>query len=119
MIRDMNLVREILLAMESRSRKEASPRLQIAGHSDEETCYHVRLMSEAGLIVAKVADAGLEVAAFPIRLTWAGHEFLDAAREPARWSAATKTIREKAGAVGFEVLKELLIAIAKKAVGVP
>ena len=38
------------------------------------------------------------------RLTWAGHEFLDAARDDATWGKA-KTAVKTAGGVGFEVLK--------------
>ena len=35
------------------------------------------------------------------RLTWQGHEFLDAARNEDRWNQAKKTISEKGGSLTF------------------
>jgi hypothetical protein len=52
-----------------------------------------------------------------MRMTWAGHEFLDAAREDTRWKKAMDIVRDKGRSVTFEVLKALLISLIKTAVG--
>jgi hypothetical protein len=36
------------------------------------------------------------------RLTWEGHEFLDAARDEKRWKKAMSTVKEKGGTITIE-----------------
>lgn len=84
--------------------------LEIEGHEQGELNYHYLLLSEAGLIVA------IDTATFgddqddcqPIRLTWKGHEFLDAARNDRTWKKAMKVIGRQGG-VAFEVLIKYLM----------
>ena len=40
------------------------------------------------------------------RLTWAGHDYLDAVRDPKVWQK-TKDATEKVGSWTFEIVKEL------------
>ena len=119
MRRDMDLVRQILLAIEAESFARSGGRVAVEGHAAQEMAYHVRLLNEAGLIRA------VDVSPFngpedwiPLSLTWEGHEFLDACREPGRWEKAKAVIKEKAGAVGFEVLKALLVGLARESLGI-
>lgn len=46
---------------------------------------------------------------------WLG-EFLDAARDDSRWKGATAMVRNKTGGIAFDVVKELLLHLAKSAV---
>lgn len=116
MKRDMDLVRQILRAMEARAWMERQP-LVLDGRTEEEMAYHVKLLAEANLVEAVDASTRAGLNWIPIALTWDGHEFLDAAREDTRWNIAKRTVTEKAGAVTFEVLKQVLVSLAKKAVG--
>ena len=119
MKRDMNLIRNILLEMENRSRREMGVEMIFEGHSEESVMYHVELLREARLIVAVDVtefDRGYNCYE-PVRLTWDGHEFLDAARSDTIWAKVTGAVREKAGAVSFEVLKQLLCQFAMSQVG--
>jgi len=52
----------------------------------------------------------------PINLTWDGHEFLDAARNPSLWERAKCTALKQTGGLSLEVLKSVLIDLAKHAV---
>lgn len=52
-------------------------------------------------------------------LTWAGHEFADAARDEARWGKAMVIVQEKGGSVTLSVLTQLLTALMKGALGLP
>ena len=56
--------------------------------------YQIALMQEAGLIDAVVVadDYGLPRQAGIIRLTWAGHDFLDATRDSKIWKMAKEQI---------------------------
>jgi len=70
-------------------------------------------MSEAGLIIAIPYETlGQETPiAFPSRLTWAGHDFLDASRDEGRWKTA-KAVFAKLGGVPFDVATKVLSKIA-------
>ena len=52
----------------------------------------------------------------PKRLTMAGHDFLDAARNEENWIAG-KRLLDQAGGVSFALLKGLLINLAKRKLG--
>ena len=119
MKRDMDLVRQILLTVERNADPFGAESVQIEGQTEREIGYHIKIMQEAGLLDAGDrthlgADAMLW---HSVSLTWEGHEFLDAARENSRWNAAKKKVMDKAGTVSFEVLKQLLTALAKQAMG--
>jgi len=53
----------------------------------------------------------------PTCLTWEGHNFLDAAREESRWKKAMTVIKDKAGTVSFEIVKQVLVSMAKEQLG--
>lgn len=103
---DKDLVREILLDVESYPSPDDFIKLSFEGWSDEEVSYHVMLLAEAGLLLA--IDAG-GMGAFEweaIRLTYKGHEFVDTIRDHEVWRR-TKEGAEKAGVAGLGVLLEL------------
>jgi Hypothetical protein (DUF2513) len=59
------------------------------------------------------------VMAFPTRLTWDGHEFLDAARDDTRWQKAKRYIVEKGSGLSFEVLQGVLMKLMTDALAGP
>jgi hypothetical protein len=112
MKRDLELVRKILLAAEDRTTDTGWLILEIEGHTPEEISYHVRLLHEAGLLQAENLTDATGALWAPKRLTWEGHEFLDAARNDTVWNKTKDVVRDKGGSVPFEVLKELVVKIA-------
>lgn len=120
MNRDMDLVRKILLAMESIS-DEVPLNLKIEGYDLTTVQYHMHLMNEAGLVEGFEAS----VVTDPVRLfrarhiTWDGHEFLAAARVDTIWAKA----RAGAAAATLFALKTALGALAvsetKSKLGLP
>lgn len=119
MKRDMELVREILLAIEASPSGFAPRPLQIRDYSAEQIGYHVLIMDEGGLIEADVTTTknSASPGALAKRLTWQGHEFLDAARDPGIWKKAMGLVKEQAGSVTIHTLKELLVSLGAKALG--
>jgi hypothetical protein len=89
--------------------------LEIEGYSKEEVDYHNLLLKEAGLIVLENGALGEYR---PTRLTWEGHEFLDAARDTKRWEKA-KGAMAQAGGFALDVMKQLLIHYLKSELGLP
>ena len=116
MQRDMDLIRKILLALEADAQGWGDPNLSIEGYTDEQVGYNCWLIVDAGLAIGEDINADQRFGWWAQRLTWAGHEFLDAARDTPRWNKAKSIILDKAGGVSFELLKQLLLQLARQAV---
>jgi Hypothetical protein (DUF2513) len=119
MKRDMDLARQILLDVESHENTDGSGWLVVHydGRSDPEIAYHVKLLEEAGLIEIQDLSTLAVSKYWPKRLTWSGHEFLDAARDDSRWQKAKRFVIDKTGSLSFELLKHALIKLATDSIG--
>lgn len=116
MKRDWDLVRRILFEIEERE-DALGPgwiNLEMEGHSDEKVSYHIMLLDEAGLIDAQNLTSSSAFEWQPKRLTWNGHEFLEAARDDTRWERAKKLVREKTGSLTFTALQQVLLEGIKR-----
>lgn len=104
---DKDVMREILLAVEA---SDEDPRgwmnISIPGVSLPEFSYHVQLLAEAGMIEARDLSSNDYYDWRPRRLTYTGHELLDAIREPEIWRL-TKETAKKAGVAGVQALFEI------------
>ena len=89
MKRDMELVRKILFAVEN-SQEEGIENFKIESFSREQIIYHIQLLSDAELIEGTlVGSDNAGILRYGIdRMTWAGHDFLDACRDEGRWTKA-------------------------------
>jgi hypothetical protein len=119
MHRDMDTVRHLLLWIESDRLHEIPATIQ-----PQELAYHAQLLIDGGLAEGTVhysAQRGRRVPdKFYIeRLTWAGHDLLEAARNDTHWKQAKKKIVETGSSWTFEVLKALLSQYAKASLGIP
>lgn len=112
----MDLVRSLLLLIEDGETGRAAV-TTVEGFSTDQVNYHLQIMHEAGLIEAVVSKEIRQGPPHvrPIRLTWNGHEFLDQARDDARWTTA-KSVARAAGGVGLDVLTSLLAELASVAI---
>lgn len=121
MKRDIELIRKMLLEIESHDNvfmpSDDPADYQLIGH-------HLLLLQEGGLIAGiepierPSGEMLVQVKTHP-RLTWAGHEFLDIARNDKLWGEATQKIGGELGTVSFAVLIQLLAHRAKGYLGVP
>lgn len=118
MRRDFDLIRKILFAIENdeSATGPAWASLEIPDYSQKQVSYHVMLLDEAGLIDAENSNSWDGFKWEPRRLTWQGHEFLDSARDENSWKQAKSKLKE-AGNFSFEVLKTVLIELAKRSLG--
>lgn len=117
MKRDMDLVRNILLAMEAEPSGNFVGRLQLEGYTSDQIGFHVIIMMQAGLIegIDVTTHNSFGPEARPTQITWAGYDFLDACRDEDRWTKA-KEIFNRAGGVTFDVAKEVLTSLMIKGV---
>lgn len=124
MKRDMDLIRDILVAVSDDPKYDAvmnnylnaPEELGIYNHSTEEVAYHVLLLIEAGYLHGQLEES------FPIPsikgLTWNGHEFLGSIRDPGIWVRTKERLTGLSG-VTLSVVAELAKAELKKHLGLP
>jgi len=112
MKRDMDLFRLLLLKAEDQPFGGALPQIEIPDHTTEEVYYHALLAKDAGFVEASFST-GYEVSIE--RLTYAGHEFLDSAREDKLWNKAKETVLRNAGTLTVESLKIALSLLMQQA----
>ena len=116
MKRDMDLIRELLLKLESWpvERGDMVPispgAISTENHSPHEIEYHLTLLKEAGFVdFPQEWQAGF----FFRVITWEGHDFLDPVRDPKIW-AKTKDGALAAGGFTVDLLKDLAKGFVKK-----
>lgn len=121
MKRDLDLVRKLLVyfAEKEDDRMDSCP--SIDGYDELQIRYHLLLMDEAGLIrcereVSKSTPTRV-IKVHPFSLTWQGHEFLSAAQNETLWVKAKNVALTKAGVLSFDLVKELLVSLAKTSAG--
>ena len=114
MKRDMNLIREILLEIETK--QKGSDRIELQAHTDyssDELNYHLGLLLQADYIDAD-ADTTYDGTSYTIRgLTWYGHDFLDSVRSEPVWSSVNKKLSKVGGTAAIELIKYLAVEAAK------
>ena len=115
MQRDVDLIRQILLDLEAGGPYADWLDIDIEAYSPEQMDYHLELLVEAGFI--RIPATGRELTrGHPLRLTWEGHEFLDAARSDERWRAV-RALSERAGGLPFATIRAALLEMAQRDAG--
>ena len=126
MKRDMDLVRQILFAMEKDETQiifgESNP-VKVDGYKRENIDYHMKIMAQAGLLHEDLfeisSDPNLpKIYVSDYSISWLGHEFLDAARDNKRWEKV-KDVMSQVGGFVFDVGKQLLIQYLKSELKLP
>jgi hypothetical protein len=119
MKRDMELIRKMILYIEDSPNGWAPSEIKIDGYSAEEIGYHAYLLVDAGLAtgadITNTQSSGPEY--LITHLTSAGHDFADASRDEGIWKKARGIVKEKAGSVTIDIMKQILTWVVKKAVG--
>jgi len=103
MKRDMDLIREILRAVEACEDSYGINSPPIEGYSEAQIAYHLRLLIDGGLIEVKDVAGGFQQGDeyIGINLTWDGQDFLNAARDDSLWTKAKEAVINSG--VGFTV----------------
>jgi hypothetical protein len=111
MKRDMDLIRLLLLQQES---GESPPELE--EYPTDLVVYNLALMVDAGFVEGTIYPDhnGSPAVASIIRLTWAGHDFLDSTRDSNVWTKAKERILKPGISWSFSILVEFLKAEAQR-----
>ncbi|EZQ18942.1 hypothetical protein CF98_00160 [Halopseudomonas bauzanensis] len=117
MKRDMDLVRLLLLRLESLSDEPHSilvlnpAKFDVEGYTADQVDYHLYLLVDSRL-VDQGGSGVMSGFAFK-QLTWAGHDFLDAVRDDEIWRRTREGVRA-AGGFSIELLGDLAKGLIRK-----
>jgi hypothetical protein len=112
MKRDLDLIRDILLAVENWNHPEPIflEGMACEGKDKQEIGYQIDLLNDVGYIDARIIKDGqgvkYETAAI-LRMTMAGHEYLDSVRSPEVWKKTKSTLEKVGGGAALDVIKEI------------
>ena len=110
MERDMDMVRNILIAVEEHPDPDGWAPVAIDGVDAQVISYHVKLLNQAGLLEADdLSTSNFEWK--PVSLTWHGHEFLDSVRDDSHWAEA-KEVLSRLGNSSFAILTQVVTKFA-------
>ena len=102
----MNLIRALLLEIEGED-----PQPDLTKWSAKQKAYHAALLIEAGLVRGNLIENYYKEEKRAVelhRLTWEGHELLDAARDEKLWKKVLGKVAKAGGAITLPILKKLL-----------
>jgi hypothetical protein len=120
MKRDMDLIRTIMLHLEAYPDADLNlEEVVLEGYADDVVLGHLILLEEAGFIemnVERYGGGGHQI--FIHRITWPGHEFLEAVRNETIWAKSTKVILSAGFGLGWPLLQAVLRAKAAEHLGV-
>ena len=108
----MDLIRRILLTVEA-----DQPLNELSNVSSETLNGHIRLLMDAGFVSVTDVSSSAGEEFWVQRITWTGHEFLDAARNDSVWNTVRKTLKDKALGATVAVLQQLLTQELKRRLG--
>lgn len=117
MRRDMDMVRDLLMLKAESGVRETNA-YDLEGEKSV-IAYHVRIMTEAGLITSYVKpDDAFEPSSCCIySLTWKGNDLLDAIQPSKVWSAVKKRLSQTVGTASLSVISDLAAATARQLIG--
>ena len=121
MKRDMDLIRSIMLSLEAEPGADLNlSEVAIEGYDGDVVIAHLVLLAEAGFISMNVERfLGGEPPQILIhRITWAGHEFLEAVRSDTIWAKSTKIITSAGIGLAWPLLQAVLRAKAAEHLGI-
>jgi hypothetical protein len=93
--------------------------VDLSAYSEKQLVYHSALIIEAGLAHGEViiGTDGEPAATVTIRLTWDGHDFLDAARNDNTWKKVMDIAKSHSMSMTFSIAKDLLSSLMRQQVG--
>src|SRR5689334_20066456 len=115
MKRDMDLVRRILLDVESWPPEGGDRTFSSLGTTQDDVTYNVYQCIEAGLLEGESVETSDGLECFVFRLTPQGHDFLDNARNEFIWDEVREQAKQKGiTSTSIDILKRLLNKQLKK-----
>jgi hypothetical protein len=117
MRRDLDLIRKLLLEIEAHDDPTDTMHVKGDGYTPHEVQYHLKLLRDAGMIVAVDFSSGSTMDYRPKSITWHGHEFLDAARNDTVWRQVKVLLKDKGIDAPLSVIQQLAVKFVSVQLG--
>lgn len=119
MKRDMELIRKMLLALESEEPSEVAWKDVHENYTAEQYNYHSYWLVEAGLAngVVSTDERGLPSPAVLLHLTWSGCDFLDSIRDASVWEKTKTNLLKPGASMTFALVKDYATYLVKQKLG--
>ena len=119
MKRDMELIRELILAIESQDSDFNYESVKAIGYDEPQIEYHLDLLIKQKLVIGEVhpLQGGFSPIFVVEKLSWEGHEFLENTRNESVWKETVKIVKEKGGSMAIGVLTQVAASVAKQRMG--
>lgn len=116
MIRDMDLIRKILIKLKESPKFPIYQIPKIDNYNENDIHFHLLLLADAGLIIIdSLTTAGGKTQVTEIkRITWEGYDFIEAIVNIDIWEKAKRIIKDKGLGIIFPILKSILISLVKE-----
>jgi Hypothetical protein (DUF2513) len=113
MKRDLDLMREILLKVEAGTGQTPLFALKDLSDSPADIGYNVTLLKDAAFVEANLIsfNGPDSITGVIVRMTNAGHDYLDSVRDPKIWKKTKSVLENVGGSAALEVVKETAIKI--------
>jgi hypothetical protein len=112
--RDMNVIRDILVAIEEDRTVGGPNRIELPGVSREVMAYHIGLLAAAGYVDAGGATTGAGPSYMVRGLTMSGHDLAAALQDQEVWRETKAKLGDRFGRVTLEVVAGVALAILKE-----
>lgn len=122
-VRDMDLIRDLLLRIESgegkisvdhdpdNSKFSSKEELQAYKNAQKKLMYHLDLLRKSGIVDFALVTMNGDY--FVRGISWEGHDFLETVRDPKLW-ANTKKAGKKIGSFSMETATAIAKGLVKK-----
>lgn len=124
MRRDPDLIRLLMIDLEN-AKARVFDHHSVDGYSRDEVAYHLAMIVQAKFAVGDVrypntgSDPTIPNAVMVIRLTPAGHDWIETLRDETVWAKVKARSAKVAAGVSLEVLKHLGDTVATQLLGLP
>ena len=112
MERSMDIVRDILLAIEKqhKSPSDILQKIEVKDYSEGDVIYHLELMINADLVRGNIRQfLGPGLPHYTVHgLTWDGHEFLDSSRSQTIWTKTMDEVRKQGVGLNFKIIQSVM-----------
>lgn len=115
----MELVRNILFALEAKEHTGTTFGLHIDGYTIENIAYHCKMMKESGLIdeYTEQRTGTEQLCYFTVGdLSWAGQDFLEKIRQETVWNKTKSVIQNKGLPMVIDVVKDVSSSVIQSMV---
>ncbi len=114
---DPELLRLLLLEIEKHEEPFAASEVEIDGYDSERIAYHAALLHDAGFLVGAEHHTVRGMNFVVQRMTFSGHEFLEAVRRRSVWRLTRDRMERDGAGFVLDIARDLALAMLRQQVG--